>query len=242
MRTSKASQDTAKVFQALSSTRRQTRNSSLNSSGLRSFAYNAAGVKEEDIPPVTRASPGTDSSLSSADTADIEDLMQPRPKRQKRNPSGTSPRAPSRAARNPTVTKEEPEAKPSAPARARRMPARKTRDAAGEVVVEPPSNSEGYKMREDNPTAPVDTMGCAELYWRASSPQDRRFQTLIALMLSSQTKDTVTAVAMQRLHTELGEGAEAAETKVKSEGDEAKIIEKDSTLNERTFSRWNRAG
>jgi endonuclease-3 len=47
-------------------------------------------------------------------------------------------------------------------------------------------------------------MGCAELYWRSSSPRDRRFQILIALMLSSQTKDTVTALAMQRLHTELG--------------------------------------
>ncbi|KAJ5385948.1 hypothetical protein N7509_008489 [Penicillium cosmopolitanum] len=96
------------------------------------------------------------------------------------------------------------------------------------------------KMREDNPTAPVDTMGCAELYWRASSPKDRRFQTLVALMLSSQTKDTVTAVAMQRLHTELGEQDPLIKPEVKLE-DEVKIkLEdaeakpeptKDSTLN-----------
>ncbi|EFE37584.1 hypothetical protein TRV_07762 [Trichophyton verrucosum HKI 0517] len=59
------------------------------------------------------------------------------------------------------------------------------------------------RMRERNPTAPVDTMGCSELYWRSSSPRDRRFHTLIALMLSSQTKDTVTAATMLRLHTQL---------------------------------------
>lgn len=121
--------------------------------------------------------------------------------------------------------------------KARRMPARRTRDAKGSVVVEPPSNWEVMydtvkKMREDNPTAPVDTMGCAELYWRASMPRDRRFQTLIALMLSSQTKDTVTAVAMQRLHTELGEPV----MKLEPTGDiqiKAEVDEKgpDSTLN-----------
>lgn len=128
------------------------------------------------------------------------------------------------------------------------MPARKTRDAQGEIMMEPPSNWETMynivkKMREDNPTAPVDTMGCAELYWRASSPKDRRFQTLIALMLSSQTKDTVTAVAMQRLHTELGEQADCvndikteqtehiSDIKIKTEEDESKVSGKDSTLN-----------
>lgn len=127
--------------------------------------------------------------------------------------------------------------------KARRMPARRTRDAEGSVVVEPPSNWEVMydtikKMRQDNPTAPVDTMGCAELYWRASSPRDRRFQTLIALMLSSQTKDTVTAVAMQRLHTELGELATKPEPtgdiQIKAEPDETKQVEwtgPDSTLN-----------
>jgi endonuclease III len=145
--------------------------------------------------------------------------------------------------KEPTV-KDDPDVK-STPAKARRMPARKTRDADGTVVVEPPSNWETMyntvkKMREDNPTAPVDTMGCAELYWRASSPKDRRFQTLVALMLSSQTKDTVTAVAMQRLHTELGEQdpnikAEVKledEVKIKLEDAEAKPEPtKDSTLN-----------
>ncbi|OOF92837.1 hypothetical protein ASPCADRAFT_210094 [Aspergillus carbonarius ITEM 5010] len=132
------------------------------------------------------------------------------------------------------LIKKEPEEKPG---RARRVPARKIKRESGEYTVEPPSNWETMyamvkKMREENPTAPVDTMGCAELHWRASSPRDRRFQTLIALMLSSQTKDTVTAVAMQRLHTELGD---QAATNVKKEPDEYnwKPTEqvKDSTLN-----------
>ncbi|KAI0389645.1 putative DNA repair protein NTG1 [Xylariaceae sp. FL0594] len=51
--------------------------------------------------------------------------------------------------------------------------------------------------------APVDTMGCERLALPGASDKDRRFQTLIALMLSSQTKDTVNAVAMRRLQTEL---------------------------------------
>lgn len=51
--------------------------------------------------------------------------------------------------------------------------------------------------------AAVDTMGCERLADREASPRDQRFHTLIALMLSSQTKDTVNAVVMQRLQTEL---------------------------------------
>ncbi|PHH75687.1 hypothetical protein CDD80_2176 [Ophiocordyceps camponoti-rufipedis] len=51
--------------------------------------------------------------------------------------------------------------------------------------------------------APVDTMGCERLADRQASAKDQRFQTLVALMLSSQTKDTVNAAAMHRLKTEL---------------------------------------
>lgn len=234
------------MFQAISpTTRRQTRNSSLGNGGLRSFAYNAGdAVKTETIPTIARISPApSDSSLSSADTADIEDLVQPSPKRRKRNASPSITHKPSRPIRNARETivkdepKEEPKEEPSPPTKPRRKPARKTRDADGEVVVEPPSNWETIyntvkRMREDNPTAPVDTMGCAELYWRASSPQDRRFQTLVALMLSSQTKDTVTAVAMQKLHTELGDENTDTEVKIKNEDEDTKaVLPKDSTLN-----------
>jgi len=253
MRTSRASKETSKVFQGLSPpVRRSTRNSSLNSSALRSFAFNAdPTVKTEPIPTIARFPSRSDdeSSLSSADTADIEDLIKPPTKRRKRNASPKILPTPTRTPRKPVI-KEEPDEKATPPSKARRMPARKTRDAQGEVVMEPPSNWETMynivkKMREDNPTAPVDTMGCAELYWRGSSAKDRRFQTLVALMLSSQTKDTVTAVAMQRLHTELGDQPPGcmddikteqpdciSDLKIKTEEDGIKpSVLKDSTLN-----------
>ncbi|KAJ5780351.1 Endonuclease III conserved site-2 [Penicillium paradoxum] len=243
MRTSRTSKDTAKVLQALSSpVRRQTRNSSAVSA-LKSFAYNANAtptVKTEPesvaVPPSLIAESDDDSVLSEADTADIEDLLEPPPKRQKRNASPLNPPVPKKSPRTPrkVIVKNEPDQKPTPAPKARRLPARKTRDADGLVKVEPPSNWETMyntikQMRADNPTAPVDTMGCSELYWRASSPQDRRFQTLIALMLSSQTKDTVTAVAMQRLHTELGD--DSPDIKIKLEDESNDTDTKDSTLN-----------
>lgn len=53
-------------------------------------------------------------------------------------------------------------------------------------------------MRQQN-VAPVDQMGCDSLADRNASPKVKRFHTLVALMLSSQTKDTATALAMTRL-------------------------------------------
>ncbi|KAJ5493359.1 DNA polymerase alpha-associated DNA helicase A [Penicillium diatomitis] len=290
MRTSRASKDTARVLQALSTpTRRQTRSSALGTGALSSFAYKSdPTVKFEQISTLAMTStPRSDdeSSLSSVHTADIEDVIDdiaPPSKRRKPNVAPNSSSASHRTPRKVVVKKEEQvtgfpttslrrrrkvavnkeeeeeeeeaavDKKPAPSSKTRRMPARKTRDADGEVVVEPPSNWETMynivkKMREDNPTAPVDTMGCSDLYWRASSPRDRRFQTLIALMLSSQTKDTVTAVAMQRLHTELcndfpdrshavkkEESVSPNRIKIKPESDETANIlavpEKDSDL------------
>lgn len=240
MRTSRASKDTSKVLQALSPpARRQTRGAALKSGALRSFAYRGDAPVKTEIPSIASLPRSDDeSSLSEANTTDIEDLVEPPLKRQKRATSSAVSKAPNRTPRKTreVAAKDEPEEKHKMP-KARRMPARKTRDVDGGVVVEPPSNWETMyttvkRMREDNPTAPVDTMGCAELYWRASSPQDRRFQTLIALMLSSQTKDTVTAVAMQRLHTELGDDQPVpGEIKIKTEDEATSLQTKDSTLN-----------
>ncbi|CAI7616144.1 unnamed protein product [Penicillium glandicola] len=251
MRTSRTSKETAKVLQALSPPiRRQTRNSNVNA--LKSFAYSANATVKTESENVS-ATPSlfavrsddesslSDSELSEADTADIEDLLEPPSKRQKRNASPINPRLLKQSASPRTsrkvIVKDEPDQKPTPTpaAKQRRLPARKIRASDGSVKVEPPSNWETMyntvkKMRADNPTAPVDTMGCSELHWRASAPIDRRFQTLIALMLSSQTKDTVTAVAMQRLHTELGDGtAPAQDIKIKQEDEDSKPV--DSTLN-----------
>ncbi|KAJ5970513.1 Endonuclease III conserved site-2 [Penicillium vulpinum] len=248
MRTSRTSRDTAKVLQALSPPiRRQTRNS--NVSALKSFAHNpnaTSTVKIEPenvsvIPSLSAVKSDDESSLSElsdADTADIEDLLEPPSKRQKRNASPINTRVLKKSAspctRRKVRVKDEPDQKPTPAPRQRRLPARKTLGADGLVKVEPPSNWERMygilkEMRAANPTAPVDTMGCSELYWRASGPKDRRFQTLIALMLSSQTKDTVTAVAMQRLHTELGDGTAPDQVQIKQEDSESKSV--DSTLN-----------
>jgi endonuclease-3 len=91
--------------------------------------------------------------------------------------------------------------KEAKPKKARRTPAKKVNGADGMVKIEPPANWEEIyaltrEMRNEN-VAPVDTMGCESLADKQRSPRDQRFQTLIALMLSSQTKDTVTAVAMR---------------------------------------------
>lgn len=87
------------------------------------------------------------------------------------------------------------------PKRARRVPAKKIVCGDGSIKVEPPPNWEDIyaltrEMRNEN-VAPVDTMGCASVADRSATPRDQRFQTLVALMLSSQTKDTVTSVAIK---------------------------------------------
>ncbi|CDW56849.1 HHH and HhH-GPD domain containing protein [Trichuris trichiura] len=53
-------------------------------------------------------------------------------------------------------------------------------------------------MRSDK-EAPVDTSGCCKLSEPNADPKTKRYQLLLALMLSSQTKDAVTAAAMHRL-------------------------------------------
>jgi endonuclease-3 len=60
-------------------------------------------------------------------------------------------------------------------------------------------------MRNEH-VAPVDTMGCESLADRNTTPRDQRFQTLISLMLSSQTKDTVTAVAIKGMQDNMKGG------------------------------------
>ena len=49
--------------------------------------------------------------------------------------------------------------------------------------------------------APVDTIGCHMLARPDASPIERRFQILVALVLSPQTKDQATAQAMEKLYS-----------------------------------------
>ncbi|CAG9569566.1 putative endonuclease III [Leishmania major strain Friedlin] len=67
----------------------------------------------------------------------------------------------------------------------------------------PPSNwAQLFARLEDyrkHLKAPVDTMGCHRLRDETAPKEVQRFHTLVALMLSAQTKDVVTAAAMDTL-------------------------------------------
>ncbi|KAF5324704.1 hypothetical protein D9611_004343 [Ephemerocybe angulata] len=52
--------------------------------------------------------------------------------------------------------------------------------------------------------APVDTMGCDQAQYKESELRNRRFATLVSLMLSSQTKDEVTDAAVTKLRAAVG--------------------------------------
>lgn len=96
----------------------------------------------------------------------------------------------------------------------RKQPKKRIKKEATPILVKPPSNWEtAYnlvkEMRQPGGLAhdaAVDTMGCHALALPTVSEQDKRFQTLIALMLSSQTKDTTTYLAMRNLQTNLPTG------------------------------------
>ncbi|KXH43971.1 HhH-GPD superfamily base excision DNA repair protein, partial [Colletotrichum salicis] len=168
--------------------------------------------------------------------ADIEDAV-PNPRSRKRRRAikeeeeGAADQNTSRTATAAAISPSPARIKtePSTPSQPPPPKARKTRKPARTIRGQSPSSStpqtepptswlEIYntvlKMRLHGAArnAAVDTMGCERLFHPDASERDRRFHILIALMLSSQTKDTVNAVAMKRLMTELPpykEGAEA---------------------------------
>lgn len=139
----------------------------------------------------------------STPSPDIEDMTLPRKRRRVTK---------SEAVDIPPSVKTEPPVPPTSSPKKRRKPARVIRGTSpsAPATVEPPSDwDEMYslvrEMRLSGPAqnAAVDTMGCDRLFTADATERDKRFHILIALMLSSQTKDTVNAVAMGRLHTEL---------------------------------------
>ncbi len=92
---------------------------------------------------------------------------------------------------------------------------------AHEVKAAPKRWKEAYEVlvkQRKRIVAPVDTMGCEENgtdahradAWREEDAESKakreRFTTLISLMLSSQTKDPVTAEAVKNLQTRLPNG------------------------------------
>lgn len=238
MRTSRISQDTTRIFNAISPNA-QTGRSTRSAKRIATFALGYNGqieIKEEETDQLASDEDGR----AKSHTPDIEDILHtPARSSRKRKLGEDSPTSSSVATikverkstwKTPSSTKVEETAEctvsdyGASPSKSRarakpKTPARRTTTPSGTVRVHPPSNwSEIYdivkSMRQRNPTAPVDTMGCEDLFWRTAPPKEKRYHTLTALMLSSQTKDTVTAVAMQRLHTELVPQEQCLDAKV----------------------------
>jgi endonuclease-3 len=88
--------------------------------------------------------------------------------------------------------------------------AKKAVDKSGNLTVKSPSDWEALYSRtkemRKHISAPVDTMGCERLADENAAPRDQRFQTLVSLMLSSQTKDTVTSAAVRSMQSTLPGG------------------------------------
>lgn len=195
MRTSRISQETAKITGAAAAASSPARRSTRSS-----LAHVRAAVTKDEA-------------------GDIEDAILPPRKRKRAAPS--TPRNQSRSPSREIKPETEDAAIPPPQRKGRtRKPARKIKDEeTGDITVQPPSDwAEIYSLVKTMRTAPdgaaanavVDTMGCAVLADRGASPRDQRFQTLVALMLSSQTKDTTTAAAIARLKTELAPHEPAA--------------------------------
>jgi endonuclease-3 len=191
MRTSRVSQDTSRVVNATSSgTRRSARSS------LARFAH-------------SKSEPTENSQDSS--TPDIEDAVPPPSRKRKRELPLKTPMKQSPQKRV-TVKKEIEDTISFTPSKDRkvRKPARTIKNEAGEMEIHPPNDwEEVYAMVKEMRisgvarNAAVDTMGCDRLAEETASPKVKRYHTLTALMLSSQTKDTTNAAAMKRLQTEL---------------------------------------
>jgi endonuclease-3 len=198
MRTSRVSRDTSRILAASRAQRtlRQTRSGA-------NVAPNGTGEIEEGLKK--NGHPTSDSELSSA-PADSGSEGEERPVK-KRRIAKVTPVAVKRENKEVSIAAIASPKKESKPKKARRAPAKKVTGTDGSVKIEPPANWEEIyaltrQMRNEN-LAPVDTMGCESLADRARTPRDQRFQTLVALMLSSQTKDTVTAVAMRGMQEKM---------------------------------------
>ena len=206
MRTSRLSRDTSKIVAATRAhpPLRQTRSSA--HAAIRDFSLNtvdagrvARNGSRESAPALRDRDAQSDSELSSVPDSGSEGGEAAGSRKRKRRQ--TAAVAVKEEVKEVSITAIASPEKARKPKKARRVPAKVIKGPNGDVKVEPPPNWEEIysltrQMRNENP-APVDTMGCESLADIKRSPRDQRFQTLVALMLSSQTKDTVTSVAIK---------------------------------------------
>ena len=206
MRTSRISRQTARVVNALlpssSGVRRSSRQSNGTTNGFRA-AYPQTNESENR---------STSPSSEAEDSKSIQSNHLGKRKRAKSETTATSIPPPKT---EPNTARQSPRKAPNADTasqtrKLKRQPAKHIKDQDGTIKVEPPARwEEVYNITAEmrkRVLAPVDTMGCESLAEENRSPLDRRLQTLVALMLSSQTKDTVTSVAMKNLQQNLPGG------------------------------------
>lgn len=198
MRTSRVSRDTAQLL-AATRTRPLRQSRTIPTSGTSNASATQDALNESDLNARNVLSQ-SDSELSSVpDSGSEGEQTGDASKKRKRGQAGSI--AVKQEIKETTITSIASPKKDTKPKKARRTPAKKVKTADGSVKIEPPPNWEEIyaltrEMRNEN-VAPVDTMGCESLASHRASPRDQRFQTLVALMLSSQTKDTVTSVAIK---------------------------------------------
>ncbi|KAL8853469.1 MAG: hypothetical protein Q9221_001627 [Calogaya cf. arnoldii] len=214
MKTSRLARETAKIGKNSEVvTRRKTRGFAASINAFAADDARGLAVKQQD------ESDDDSSSLSSLDSPgpfDIEDapsLLDTTPQKRKRRTSTPTTTTVTEASSIKLETRTSPRkadtnGSPTRVKKGKKQPAKKVLDHdSGEITIHPPANwEEIYTLVQEmrkKVLAPVDTMGCESLAEESRSPRDRRFQTLIALMLSSQTRDTTTALAMRNLQTSL---------------------------------------
>lgn len=234
MRTSRIARETAKIGERALQTsaigRKQTRSFATSLQAFSADGNSPTKTKDTTIKQEDFDDDDSElSSLASSTAFDIEDYpikISPSRKRKREldTPSTTLTSISTRTTTRSSHRKAGTKAEDGTVKKARRQPAQRLYNEAGEVEIHAPTNWEeiydSVKDMRKRLLAPVDTMGCETLaeecvsprvshtpYWLPFTPsnnsQDKRFQTLIALMLSSQTKDTTNAIAMRRLQTEL---------------------------------------
>ncbi|KAF2220409.1 DNA glycosylase [Elsinoe ampelina] len=215
MKTSRVSQDTARIMSSISNRRSSARIASAASTRSLSTPIKAdrkeAKIKTEDV--------DSETSLSSAASTEDAAVATPAtsvsgvtPLKRKRG-IDTSPvtarRSPRKASPSLLADLEDAGHDGLFPRPTRRQPSKRIKGHSGDTVLPPPTWEKVYQITQDMRTrrvAAVDTMGCENLADDTRSPRDRRLQTLIALMLSSQTKDPVTAAAIKNMQDHLPGG------------------------------------
>ena len=217
MRSSRLSQETAKLFGTTPHSEPVLRRSTRSS--LSRFAYRESSASSKDDDETSDITFGSDIEDAIKSNATPSPPPNGRTRKRKRTTTIVKPDASAASPRIKIKTETETTSTTSSLADVRsptkprkvRKPARTTTDpSTGATTTAPPSDWEEMyalvkAMRLTGPAAnaAVDTMGCERLAQPGASARDRRFHTLVALMLSSQTKDTVNAVAMARMQAEM---------------------------------------